>query len=332
MEDALELGMEGLDRVTDKYYDKVYDKAKKHNPLSRKSGENNYPTEQSTVDGAPEDQQSERRYRENEKGASRTNSKRSGGAGRPRAQLPSPEPEDRDYYYHSSSQQPDGHNNTSSGTTPRRRAYYDSYYDDDPELERQSETSERVLRAYENEKDDPRRRPDPSLIGSARQRRSRPPKDSEMSYDYDRRPSSQQPRSRHYGDGDSDYDERTGTTHRKTSRGYDDGYDREIIETERYHGVSIRPQILYDMYSILTRSSLLGTGAISARLPSRITITKSHPTRNQATWTVAHVREAEATAMTFMATSVVTTTAAGVAKAKASRTSSTTPLTSPLAA
>ena len=55
-----------------------------------------------------------------------------------------------------------------------------------------------------------------------------------------RRASSQQPppRSRYYDDDDSDYDERTGERYRTTGRGYGDDYDREVITTERYKGVS----------------------------------------------------------------------------------------------
>ena len=60
--------------------------------------------------------------------------------------------------------------------------------------------------------------------------------------------SAQPPRSRYYDDDDeygSDYDDRNGRRHGTTGHGYDDRYDddarpydREVIETERYKGVS----------------------------------------------------------------------------------------------
>lgn len=118
----------------------------------------------------------------------------------------------------------------------------------DPQLEAESETSERVIREYENEKDDPKRRPNPSLIGSVRSKSSR--RDSaRMSYangGYGRQGGSQPARSRYYDeDDDSDYDERSGRRFRGTGRGYDAerdrDFDREIIETERYRGVSTGP-------------------------------------------------------------------------------------------
>ncbi|WPH01587.1 pre-mRNA-splicing factor 38B-like protein [Acrodontium crateriforme] len=117
-------------------------------------------------------------------------------------------------------------------------------------LERESETSERVLRAYENEPDDPRRKVESVL--SVRTNRDRDRRDSanKMStylqpdrdgYAASQRPRSQPPRSRYDDDGDSDYDDREGRRYKSNGRGYDDrddGYDREIIETERYRGVS----------------------------------------------------------------------------------------------
>lgn len=114
----------------------------------------------------------------------------------------------------------------------------------DPQLEAQSETSERVIREYENERDDPKRRPNPSLISGARSKSSR--RDSAaMSYangGYGRQ-NSQPARSRYYDDDEeSDYDERTGRRFKGSGRGYDADrdreFDREIVETERYRGVS----------------------------------------------------------------------------------------------
>nr|POE62926.1 hypothetical protein CFP56_03829 [Quercus suber] len=107
-----------------------------------------------------------------------------------------------------------------------------------------SETSERVLRAYEAERDDPRRKPESVLSPSRTGKDGRKNMSGYTGYPsagasaYDQRPRSQPPRSRYDDDGDSDYDEREGRRYSKGGRGYrdDDDYDREIIETERYKG------------------------------------------------------------------------------------------------
>jgi hypothetical protein len=123
-------------------------------------------------------------------------------------------------------------------------------------LDRESEVSERVIRAYESERDDPSRRAETVL--SKKDLRKLNSRDPNMSYangyasgglapgGYDnRRANSQQPpRNRYYEDDDSDYDERSGRRRGATGRGYGDeyeddrGYNREIVETERYRGVS----------------------------------------------------------------------------------------------
>lgn len=130
------------------------------------------------------------------------------------------------------------------------------------DLDLESEQSERVLREYEAERDDPSRKPSASLVGStpsaapARSRRGGPPdarRDSvRMShanggYGRSERPASHRGGGSRYDDYyddeyDSDYDDRTGRRMRATGRGYDSerdrDFDREIIETERYRGVS----------------------------------------------------------------------------------------------
>lgn len=134
--------------------------------------------------------------------------------------------------------------------SPERNRDYDRDYNRerarDDSLERQSETSWRVTKEYENEPDDPIRPVDPKL--ERRRRRD----SARMSYangyapsGAPSRPRSQPPRSRYDDDGDSDYDEREGQRYRTSGRGYDDRddrdyppYDREVIETERYRGVS----------------------------------------------------------------------------------------------
>ncbi|OTA22281.1 hypothetical protein BTJ68_14230 [Hortaea werneckii EXF-2000] len=126
--------------------------------------------------------------------------------------------------------------------SPERDPDFDTHSRRADSLERESLTSERVLRAYENEPDDPRRKVDPRVEEKRRRDSAR------MSYynGYaDERPRSQPPRSRYYDDEDSDYDEREGRRHRgRGGYGYDDRnveerdtpYGREIVETERYRG------------------------------------------------------------------------------------------------
>jgi hypothetical protein len=140
------------------------------------------------------------------------------------------------------------------------------------DLDRESEVSERVIREYESERDDPSRRAETVL--SKRDLNKLNSREANMSYangyaggnnlaapQYDRRASSQQPqRSRYYDDDDSDYDERSGRRYRTTGRGYDDGYeddrgyDREIVETERYRGVSGALVVSLPLPSVATMS------------------------------------------------------------------------------
>ncbi|GAB7366238.1 hypothetical protein MBLNU230_g7795t1 [Neophaeotheca triangularis] len=129
----------------------------------------------------------------------------------------------------------------------------------DRELERQSHNSDRVLREYENEPDDPRRVPDPRYLPYQYTAPPviPPPPGPQHYFDhrddyYDRnsgimsyagRPRSQPPRG-YYSDEESDYDERTGKRYSGRSakgRGYEDSrdgrpYDREIVEKEIYRG------------------------------------------------------------------------------------------------
>lgn len=129
------------------------------------------------------------------------------------------------------------------------------------DLDEESVQSERVLREYEAERDDPSRKPTASLV--AKSTGGRTSKDdrrdsTRMSYanggqGYGRsergereRPTSQRGGSKYddyyEDDYESDYDDRTGRRTKTTGRGYDADrdreFDREIIETERYRGVS----------------------------------------------------------------------------------------------
>lgn len=200
------LGMTAFDKLTEKHHDNAYDRVQSINPLSSQykqasKGKDDTTTQQDDF----EDRQSNRSGRRSRE--------------RPRhtVELPSPERERNDYY-----------------RPPPPPVV------NDREFDQQSETSERILRSYENERDDPRRRPD-----TIRDRYGRV-----MSYGYDdRRPGSQgRPRSRYDDDG-SDYDDRTGQRYRTSGRGYDDrndrDYDREIIETEVYRGVSVPDLLRY---------------------------------------------------------------------------------------
>lgn len=134
-----------------------------------------------------------------------------------------------------------------------RESYQQSARDNarSPSLDRESQRSEQVIRAYEADPRDPPARPE-AVLPQKDLRKLR--RDSRMSHangyagaNYppdDRRQSHSQqpPRSRYYDDDDSDYDEQTGQRYRTTGRGYDDRYGdddyREVVTTERYKGVS----------------------------------------------------------------------------------------------
>lgn len=128
-------------------------------------------------------------------------------------------------------------------------------------LQQESRLSDRILREYELETDDPKRNPE-SVLSSRdlRALKENPRTDSAMASGYNdgysqapyagegSRPRSQPPRSKYYDDDDSDYDERSGRRYDKgNGRGYDDDrdYDRVVEETERYRGpVSSGPLVV----------------------------------------------------------------------------------------
>lgn len=118
--------------------------------------------------------------------------------------------------------------------------------------------SERVLREYEAERDDPKRKPSASLVGrsvSLRQPKDKRRDSAKMSHANGGYGRSERPASQRGGGGgskyddyyddeyESDFDDRTGRRTKTTGRGYDAerdrDFDREIIETERYRGVSL---------------------------------------------------------------------------------------------
>nr|POF07696.1 hypothetical protein CFP56_70598 [Quercus suber] len=198
MADFVELGAEATNHLTEKHFDKVYDKFSKRKSKSNGDQDNNQ------GDGT------------------RSAVTNASGRRRHRNQLPSPE---RDPQYEDT-----------------RDPYQQNIVRDlSPE---RSETSERVLRAYEAERDDPRRKPETVFVSTSSRKDGRRNMSGYTGYPsggasgYDQRPRSQPPRSRYDYDGDSDYDDREGRRYTRSGRGYrdDDDYEREVIETERYKG------------------------------------------------------------------------------------------------
>ena len=150
---------------------------------------------------------------------------------------------------------------------PRRRIVDESPSRYDPDEE--SSHSERVLREYEAERDDPSRKPSASLVAKSvglrlpddKRRDSVGMSQAAPGYGRSERATSQRgapTRNDDYYDDEyeSDYDDRTGRRTRATGRGYDAErdreFDREIIETERYRGVSLAVLILTHTITLLT--------------------------------------------------------------------------------
>ena len=212
-EPYVEMASEAVNYLTNTYWDKAYDKVTGNNRQ-----ENDQPPQSSVGDrGPPRDSAVSGNVRRRQKN-----------------RLPSPEGDAAHYY--------------SSRRDSRRSSSFD----------KESEYSERVIRNYEAERSDPRRKAE-TVLSKKDLRQLR--RDSKMSYANggqgygqnlntyppNQRPSSAQPPRSRYNDDDeygSDYDERNGGRYRTTGRGYDDydndgrPYAREVIETERYRGVS----------------------------------------------------------------------------------------------
>lgn len=209
-EPFVELGATGVDKLTDKYFDSAYDFVTKKKPGARVTEIKEQIKPHLSSSAAPSNHQRKQRNR-----------------------LPSPEgdvgPRGRDFY------------SDDRGHHRRRHS----------SLERESLTSAQVIDDYESERNDPTRKPESVLSKRDLNTLRRDSKvGSRMSYANggyapDRPRSQQPPRSRYDYDDDSDYDERTGRRYKSSGRGYDDRddyYDREIIETERYNGVSTVPR------------------------------------------------------------------------------------------
>lgn len=256
MADAfIELGATGIDKLTDKYYDIAYDSVTKKKPGQRVT-----------------------EIKEQIK------PRLSGNANqrKQRNRLPSPEGDvdrrDKDFYADRGSDR------------PRRRR--------DSSLERESLTSAQVLDEYESERTDPPRKPESVL--SKRDlntlRRDSKVGSSRMSYAngyaFDRPRSQQPPRNRYYDDDDSDYDERTGRRYGATGRGYDDReYDREIVETEQYRGVSDAPVVSAAFHLIHTLLTFLPARP-TLRRPAQQQLPHQPLLRRRAGWRWCRCRNA----------------------------------------
>ena len=227
----VELGAEGVNWVTDKYFESGYDKVQQRFK-GKKGNQNNQKDQNSQGRRGTYDETYETKENVAVGGPNQQYSTVSGRQRRHQNRLPSPEGK------------PGARDIPRNNQPPRS-----------PSLDRESLRSEQVIRAYEADPRDPPARPETVLSKKDLKKLRR---ESRMSYangygggsnmqaPYDsRRPQSQQPaKSRYYDDDDSDYDERTGRRYRTTGRGYDDGYDddrdydREVVTTERYRGVS----------------------------------------------------------------------------------------------
>ena len=230
MADFVELGAEGVNWVTEKHWDTIHDTVSK--PFKKKQDQNQNQNQKannsqndklvySRTDPPPPSQSGKRRRQKN--------------------RLPEPEDDIKNW---------DKENYRSRRDSIRSAS-----------LDRESQRSEQVLRAYESDPRDPPARAETVLSKKDLKKLNRDRGAANMSYanggygygnqslapgQYDQRRSSQPPpRSRYYDDDDgSDYDEKSGRRYRTTGRGYDDGYDddrdydREVITTERYKGVS----------------------------------------------------------------------------------------------
>ncbi|KAK0255513.1 hypothetical protein B0A54_10260 [Friedmanniomyces endolithicus] len=231
----VELGIEAVNHVTDKHWDTIHDTSRK--AIHKGTGRENTPPPPSSAGGGYQGRDQDR-DQDKDQARNRQDTNTNVSRRKYRNELPSPERE--------------------RGTR-------------DDSLERQSETSARVTSAYRNERDDPIRPVDPAL--ERRRRRD----SAKMAYANgygardERGHSAQPPKSRYYDDdGDSDYDDREGRRYKSGgARGYDDrdderGYDREVIETERYRGPA-RPQDSrrQESYGSRAQDGLYGAGAVA---------------------------------------------------------------------
>ncbi|KAK0284271.1 hypothetical protein LTR35_005987 [Friedmanniomyces endolithicus] len=238
-EGFVELGVEAVNHVTENHWDTIHDTSRK--VIRKGTGRENTSPPPSSAGGGYRGRDQDRdqgRDSGKDQGRDQRDTNTNVSRRKYRNELPSPERE--------------------RGTR-------------DDSLERQSETSARVTSAYRNERDDPIRPVDPAL--ERRRRRD----SAKMAYANgygardERGHSAQPPKSRYYDDdGDSDYDDREGRRYKSGgARGYDDrdderGYDREVIETERYRGPA-RPQDSRRQASYGSRAQdgLYGAGAVA---------------------------------------------------------------------
>ena len=242
----VELGAEGVNYVTENHWDTIH-----HHVTTlpdKVRGRNTKGQGQSQDQG--QDQQEDSRTTVKESVVDYNTPSASGSRRKQRNRLPSPEGDDGAAAYYSGKENSKPRNtgdNYTNVSRNRRKSRRDSSF------ERESQTSEQVIREYEGERDDPRRHPETVLSKKDLNKLRR---DSKMSHangygsnlnapsGYGRQQGNSQPppKSRYYDDDEeSDYDDRSGRRYRSSGRGYDDydddkDYDREVITTERYRG------------------------------------------------------------------------------------------------
>ena len=274
MEGVVENSLEAVNYLTDRHFDKGWDKYRKH--VNGKKVEETYVpyrgpfTDPDTTLKESSSHSSSSRKRDGRRSRSPT-----GTASRaaPRSNLITPAAAAAvgATSYTAASYPGSRRRQRNSLPSPERETYRPGA------LQQESEESDKVLREYEEEVDDPKRRAESvldstdlnyikesrraSVVATSILKVKDDRRDSAMASGYNDdyrggdgyardapRPRSQPPRNRYYDDDDSDYDERSGRRYKAGSgRGYDDDrdYDRVVEETERYRGpVSSGPLVV----------------------------------------------------------------------------------------
>ncbi|KAK4628518.1 uncharacterized protein CLAFUR5_04600 [Fulvia fulva] len=276
MEGVVENSLEAISYLTDKHFDKGWDSYRKH--VNGKKVEETYvpyrgpftdPEKQRKESSETPSHASSSRKRDARRSPADTASRARSKSAVPRSKLITPAAAAATgtavgATAYTAAPPGSRRRQRNSPPSPEREAYRPGT------LQQESEESDRVLREYEQEIDDPKRRAESVLdttdlnyikesrrasvvatsILKVKDKDNR--RDSAMASGYDDdyrggggyardapRPRSQPPRSRYYDDDDSDYDERSGRRYKAGSgRGYDDDrdYDRVVEETERYRG------------------------------------------------------------------------------------------------
>ena len=295
MADFVELGAEGVNWVVENHWEKGYDGVGKLGQKVRGRNANDQTNQAQNGNSGQNTKPSQ--YGDSQSIQERTVNIDRSGSGKQRKQrnrLPSPEGNAAGYYEKENYRDVDNNADFSRSRRSRRR---------DSSLEKQSETSEQVIRAYERERDDPRRKPETVLSNKDLKKLRR---DSKMSYANGYGASNLQapagrpqgnsqppPRSRYYDDDDeSDYDERSGRRYRASGRGYDDDdrdYDREVTTTERYRGTG--PPVSGPLVVSTAPPTFIPKHALTCRHSWREVSTAARATARSAAATTHMVRE-----------------------------------------